>query len=286
MTYDINENDLNIDNTETVNPSQTSTPDATPNTQTFEYIANGKTISEDMDTILKRAGMGYNYAQHMNEFKQKQADFEAREQQVSQTEEKWKPYAEYAEQNPEWGEHVRSSWENRTGFNSNGLGQTPEQSGLNQNTQTQSPELQQLASEFRSLKQAYEGDKQAQLQERQDSELNSQIAVVRKEYPNIDFSVTNPDTGKSLEHQVLEHGAMNGISSFRASFRDFHHDQLMKSAVSTAKETTAQELQQRQQKGFMSTSDTPQLVPNNNGSIRNKSYQQIVQEGGKELNLF
>ena len=288
--YGINESDFSADfdqgsTNENVEVS-TTTQSNEPQPQTFEYQANGKTISEDINTILKRAGMGYNYAQHMQDFKQKQSDLESRFQQAESIEKKWKPYEEYATQNPDWANHVRTAYEQRTTFNPDGTGQPIGQSPSN----AQTPELQSLMQELNELKKFrddYNNDKQLMAQQQQDQELNEQIKGVQSEYPDIDFSHTDPTTGKSLEFQVLEHGNTHGISNFRAAFRDFYHDQLVSRATTQAQEQVAKSLQQRQQKGFMSSSDTPQLVTNNNThSYKNKSYHELIMEGAQEENLF
>ena len=260
-------------------PSEPAPSEPAPSEpQLFEYQSNGKVIKEDLDTILKRASMGYNYAQHMNEFKQKQTEFEQRWQQAQELENQWKPYVEYAQQNPDWANHWKQAYENR--FNSFGAQQSEQPF-----SQSQQPlsEVTALKSQLEELRHAYEEDKRLRMTEQQDIELNNQIQSVMKEYPDIDFSYTDPATGKSLEYQVLEHGSINGISSFRAAFRDFYHDQLIKNQVSKAKEMTAKELQKRQQKGFMSTSDTPQLVTNQPRNLKSMSYEQLIAQGMQDL---
>lgn len=273
------ENDYGLNESMLQEPTEAvpSEPAPSADPQTFEYQANGKVIKEDLNTILKRAGMGYNYAQHMNEFKQKQTELEARMQQAQELESQWKPYHQYAQENPEWANHWKSAYENR--FNSFTGQQTQQQfSGQTEPNN----ELMTLKNEFLELKKAYDNDRQTRLVQEQDVELNNQINEVRKQYPDIDFTYTDPNTGKSLEFQVLEHGATHGISSFKAAFRDFYHDQLVSLAASKAKEVAAKELQQRQQKGFMSTSDTPQLVTNGSkGNLKNMSYEQLIAEGWK-----
>ena len=264
--------------TQTQDVVQSDSPvESKPDDQLFEYQVNGKTVKEDLNTILKRAGMGYNYAQHMSEFKQKQTELEARMQQAQELESQWKPYHQYAQENPEWASHWKSAYENR--FNSFD-GQQTQQPFSGQQTTEPNNELMTLKNEFLELKKAYDNDRQTRMVQEQDLELNNQINEVKKQYPDIDFTYTDPSTGKSLEYQVLEHGSTHGINSFKAAFRDFYHDQLVSLAASKAKEAAAKELQQRQQKGFMSTSDTPQLVTKGSkGSLKNMSYEQLIAEG-------
>lgn len=241
--------------------------------QYFEYSASGKTVKEDIDTILKRASQGYNYAQHMSTLKQQQTELESRMKQAQELESQWKPYMEYAQQNPDWANHWKQAYDNR--FNSFS-GQQNEQPSYQGQDNSEVSALKSQISELRSL---YDKDKETRQIEQQDIELNNQINEVKSLYPDVDFSYSDPETGKSLEYAVLEHGSLHGISSFKAAFRDFYHDQLVTNAVSKAKENTAKELQNRQKKGFMSSSDTPQLMtPQSRDSRKNMSYEQLIQE--------
>jgi hypothetical protein len=267
--YGLDENMLQEQPQETI-----ETPVEQPSEKpSFEYSANGKTVKEDIDTILKRASQGYNYAQHMTSLKQQQSDLESRMKQAQELESQWKPYQEYAQQNPEWANHWKQAYDNR--FNSFS-GQQNEQPSYQSQDNSEVSALKSQIAELRSL---YDKDKETRMVEQQDIELNNQINEVKSLYPDVDFSYSDPETGKSLEYAVLEHGSLHGITSFKAAFRDFYHDQLMQNAVSRAKEDTAKELQNRQKKGFMSTSDTPQLMTTQSrDSRKNMSYEQIIQE--------
>lgn len=279
MEYDIDTNDLNISsegNTGDVStPPAESQPAPSP---TFKYTASGREIEEPIDTILKRASMGYNYAQHMEQFKRQQSEFETQRQQVDEQAKRWREYDDFARQNPDWANHVRQAWENRNAFNSN---QQQEQSVNNLQLP---PEIAQELNELKQFKQEWRTQQETLKREREDMMLNEQIDAVRKEYPDIDLSMSDPSTGKSLEWQILEHAQGNGISNFKSAFRDFYHDKLLSRAVTRAKEESARSLQERQQKGFIATSDSPQMR-HEARDHRSMSYFDLVAEGAKELGI-
>ena len=281
MDYELSENDLNIGtgdgdsgNAGLSTEPQPSETNTTQQVQMFKYPANGREIEEPLDVILKRASQGYNYAQHMEGFKRQQTELEQKRLQVEEQEKRWREYDEYARSNPEWANHVRNAWENRTSFNSN------EQTGVNQNLP---PEIVAELNELKQFRNEFKTHQENLKREREDLALNEQIESVRKEYPDIDLSYTDPESGKSLEWQIIEHAQANGISNFKSAFRDFYHDKLMSRAVTKAKEDAAKELQTRQQKGFIAQSDTPMLKNSSGRSTRNMSYFDLAIEGGKEM---
>lgn len=278
--FGLEDGDLASGDTSTETPQENTQQTEAP-AQTFKYTASGKEVEEDLNTILKRASQGYHYAQNMQQFNQQKQAFESerqrKEAEIRELEGKWSQYDQYAKENPEWAEYVRTQWEQR-------------QLGLNgqQSTQTDSnvsPQLANEIAELRRFRDEFKGFMADQKREREDLELNGQIDQTRKEYSDIDFSHSDPETGKSLEFKVLEHMQAHGLNNFRAAFRDFYHDQLLARAVTKAKEDTATTLQERQQKGFIAESDTPFTGLKQATSIKNKSYFDLIDEGIQEFGL-
>ena len=169
---------------------QPESPSGQPqSTSYYEYVANGKTIKEDLDTILKRASQGYNYAQHMNEFSSKEKAFQDRSRQLEATESKWKPYVDYATQNPQWADFVRQSYEQRY------MSQQPQQDLTSTNFDGSSAQgfPKEILNEINDLKEF----KNSVIEERrlrqvaeEDAHLHTQIEDVKKQYGDFDFSVT------------------------------------------------------------------------------------------------
>lgn len=258
---------------------ETQKPEETPSL--YEYQARGKTISEDIDTILKRASMGYDYAQSMADLKKRDAELNDRLSKAEQIEQKWKPYDDYANQNPDWADRVNRAYEERfsspqsTEIQGQAQGQDFSQANL-------PPEVSQKLNQIDQFMQSFEQTQQMQAKAEEDSKLASEINSVREAYKDIDFGHTDPTTGKSLEFQVLEHASLHGINSFQAAFRDYYHDQLLESAKTSAKENAAKEIQERNKSGFLGN-----VQPSNKAtpSHKNMNYDQLMEAAKTEFNL-
>lgn len=290
MMYGLDEGDLNLPDVSTTDGATndgvnaTSTTPGTPATSEakYKYTANGREVEEDLQTILKRASMGYNYAQHMNEIKTKEGALTEREKQIEAAKSQWEPYDKYAKENPEWANHVRSSWESRLSSAVNGQeGQPPSATTYNL-----PPEIQARLDKLEKFETEFSNHKQAVKAADEDAALNAEIDAVRKEYPDFDLNYSDPAQGKTLEAQIIEHANIKGINSFRAAFRDMMFDQIMSKRITATKEATAKELQDRIKKGIMSKSDTSFTKPNPVANKGKQSYFDLVNEGGRELNLF
>jgi hypothetical protein len=245
--------------------------------QYYKYTANGREVNEDIDTILKRASQGYNYAQNIQQLKADRETFDKtiseREAQIREAESRWSQYDQYANENPEWADHVRSQYENRYNFN----GQQPgSQIDQNQTDPNLSPQLRQEISELRQFRDEFKSYQANQKQQSEDIELNNQIESTKKSYTDFDFGYSDPNTGETVEHQVLRHMQSHGLNNFRAAFRDLFHDQIVTKASTKAKETAMKEIQERNKKGFISESDKSQF---SNQSGRNGSSFRNYHEG-------
>ena len=279
MSYDLDVSDIqesspDLENSNIEDNSQPA-PQQEPARQLFKYQANGKEIEEDLDTILQRASQGYNYAQHMNEFKSRQEAFEAEKNQVNQMRSKWEQYDKYASDNPEWAEHVKNAWENRG----------------KQSTEAEAKDIPEaLKKEFdelRMFKEQFQKDMQLRKEAEEDAILAKQFEDIKKNYPDYDLSHTDPRTGMSLEMQILEHARVNGIHSVKAAFRDLMFDDIMSKQITKAKEAAAKELQDRTKKGFLAESSKSLIQtgvkPPKKGVF---SYANLAMDGAKELGLL
>lgn len=224
-------------------------PDAAPVSQQpiseYEYTANGKTIKEPLDVILKRAAQGYNYSQHMADYKARLAEVEQKHQSALQLEQKYGEIDRYAQEHPEWNDHLRSTWQAR--FDITGQGQ------YQQGQSTQAALPPQLLQEFNEMKTFVESVRA----ERADQAYQSTFNKIKETYPDVDFMATDPDTGKSLEQQVLEFARDNGIQRFEPAFKAFYADRLVERARVQAREQMAADLKQRSKAGLLGTSQAP-----------------------------
>jgi len=252
-----------------------SNPETTISTepQVFEYQASGKTVKEDLETILKRASQGYNYAQLMNEHKSKVDSFNSdRDQHLAQLG-VWKQYDEYANQNPEWAEFVKTQWESRQTY-----GQPQSDLGHQQQGLGIHPEVKAFMDEYRA-------NQRVAQEQAEDSALHEQIQSVQKEFPDFDLSFSDPSTGQTLEMQVIEHAKAHGINSFKAAFKDMMFDKIIEKRITSTKEATAKEIANRTKQGFISKSDTSLSDIGSKGFKSSGSLHDDLIQGAIELGI-
>jgi hypothetical protein len=248
----------------------------------IQYKASGKDLSEPLSTVIQRAQRGYDYAQLVSDHKQREAEAQSKFQQAQEMAQKWQPYHEYAEKNPEWADHVRQQWENRLSNQqpSNTMQQPSESSHYNL-----PPEVAQKISRMEQFIEQQE--QQAQMAQRasEDQALATEIEQIRKSYPDIDFGHTDPETGESLEARVLRHAQDNRIFNFEAAFKHYYFDKLLDRQVLKAKEDATKALTQANKSGFLASGDKPMLSQNPFSGQQNKhmSYHQAMDVAAREL---
>jgi len=252
-------------------PSVAQAPPQPP--QEYEFTANGKPIKAPLDKILQWASQGYDYPQKMAELNRRQQEFEAQQRALKEIEGRYKPIDDYVRENPQWWEHVESSWKQR------------EQAFDPNNPIAQ--EIQALRSRLGEQDQIIQEWKQEREQRRiqtEDAQYQEQMESIRKEFPNLDLTTPGAD-GKSLEYKVLEYAQKEGIRNFKTAFRDFYHDEILKLHAERAKEESAKDLQKKTKLGLLGKSPTPQqsLAPVQN--LKSKSYESILDEVKAELGL-
>lgn len=272
--------------------AQADQPASQPNQQAFDpnmviqYKASGKDLSEPLSTVIQRAQRGYDYAQLVSEHKQREAELQAKYQQAQEMAARWQPYHEYAEKNPEWADHVRQQWEQRlSGY------QPPSQNQFSQSTDSSQynlpPEVSQKIARMEQFIEQQEMQAQMAQRAAEDQALATEIEQIRKSYPDIDFSHTDPETGESLEARVLRHAQDNRIFNFEAAFKHYYFDKLLDRQVLKAKEDAAKALTQAQKSGFLASGDKPMLTQNPFSGQQNKhmSYHQAMDLAARELGL-
>lgn len=244
--------------------------------QYFEYTANGKQVKEPLDMVLKRASMGYDYAQKMEQFKAEKAEIERLAAQAKESESRWSQFDQYAREHPEWADHVHKLWEQRDQYS-------------HANLDPEDPVVQQLGSLRGELQQVLEWKNQLSEQQRQlevtaqDNQLKQDILGLREAYRDrIDFDSTDVN-GYSLEARVLDHAVKHSFPTFQAAFRDYYHDELMKIAAETGKERVGQAVQQKTRDGLLRVSSTPPKKPTPTGYRKGQSYNEIADEILQEL---
>lgn len=247
--------------------TQTHSP-ATPEPQQnawdpkpWEFDWNGKKIAPDHpDKLKKWASQGYDYAQKMESFKQKQAEVDKIKTEFS----KYKQIDDYIKKDPKWWEHVEESYNNRL------ASEDPVVQRVNGLLQEKLAPFEQL------IAQKEEQEKQAQIH-KEDTALSGEIKSIRERYKDLDFDTPDAE-GKSLEFKVLEHGARQGMPSFKAAFLDFYHDQLEKMWESRGREAISKDAERRQKLGLSTSQSTPKRKTTDDFDVRGKNYNQIFNE--------
>lgn len=236
--------------------------------QEYELTVNGQVIKAPIDKIKQWAQQGYDYPQKMAELNRRQALIDNLEKQYGS----YKLVDEYAKNNPQWWQTIQSQFESL---------QNPQQpqpgSDIN-------PLIHEKLQELEKFKNEVIQQKEIELREKQDSALNNEIQSIRKQYGNLDWGSLD-ENGYSLEQRVMKYAIDNNISSFRAAFRDYNYDDIVRLEQERAKETLAKETQKRTKLGLLGSSPTPSKGLTEAQGLKGKSYNDILRETIDELGI-
>lgn len=211
-----------------------------------KYKANEKEIEEPLDVVLKRASQGYNYAQRMAELKANEQNWQKQLEEHKSLAEKYKDIDEYARQNPGWFDYWNQAYQARSNFKA---GNSPDQNGIDENQLTAL--LEQKLQPYKTM---LEQQQQKIIQEKnaqEDAELDRQIEATKKQFPDIDFEATDPETGKSLLTRVYELMANNRINDFNLAYKVLDHDRIVARQIEKAKADLVKSEQARKKAGYV-----------------------------------
>lgn len=225
----------------------------------YSYTANGAECTEPLSVILQRASQGYNYSQQMESVKAQQAAIEERERNAQEIEARWSDVNSYAQENPDWWNHVNQSWQ---------AAQTGAQPADNDQLASAIQPIRAEIDEIKNVVNDVKGFVGQARQAQEDQTYAQEVKSVQEAYPYIDLTATN-EAGESVEHQVLRHARENGIGSFRAAFRDYKHDQIVAHASTQADEARQTAIQQQRRQGIMGVSPTSRKQ---DGPVDHKRY--------------
>lgn len=249
----------------------------------LEYKAADKPVKENLQTILQRAQQGYHYAQSMQKLKMEREGFETERKTIQQQIEeakaindKWSKFEQYAKENPEWYDHWNSAWENRQQAPGQQTAPDDVQARIDAVLAEKLKPFEGLLSEKQQLEQ------KAKIAE-EDRLLDESIKSIRSQYKDIDFDRTDPETGKSLEYQVLEFMTQSGMTNFQHAFKAFYHDNLVKREIERQKEAEQKALIDKKKKGIVDE----KTVPGSRKPVdtRNMSWDQLAQLAAKDLGI-
>lgn len=255
-------------------------PAPPPTPQEYEFQAEGRTYKGDIQKLLKWASQGVGAPNHIGRLSKQLQDYESKSKQFAEYEKTYKPVDEWAKQNPDKWQSLFQNWQQAQ------YGQQQTQSPQEGQFQLPPEVIQKLQShdQFIAEQQArYEHEQQAQIQQKEqkaDHTLETEIVSLRKQYSNLDFDLQDSN-GNSLEHQILEHATKNGISSFRAAFRDYCHDSLSQSSQAKGREAASVPAKTR----AALLGKEPAASKGSAVDLRGKNYDQLYQMALSELGI-
>lgn len=246
----------------------------------LEFTYGDKAIKAPFtDPRVKQwAAQGYDYSQRMAKFNETQAQKEA---EWKEREAKYSPYKqidEYAQQNPDWWKHVESTWQSRAQAAA-GAAADAQSKGFDL-----PPEVKAEIESLKKFKSDFEAEKAAQREQAEDGKLQGEIQSIRKDYANLDWN-TPDSNGQTLEKRVLKHAMENGISNFRAAFRDYNHEKLLELHEHKGRENAIKDVQKRTKLGLLGESSAPRKGLAQAENVKNKSYGDLEREALEELGI-
>jgi hypothetical protein len=238
----------------------------------FEFDWNGQKVKPDsFDKAKTWMQQGYNYSQRAADLNKRQGEFDQRTKHYA----KFDEVDAFARENPQWWEHVEKAWDSRS------------QQGQPQLDPSLEPiikPLQEKLSQFETFFGQLQEERQQEVIKKEDQELDAEIDSIRKQYPNIDLNAVD-QSGRTLEMRVLDHAQQIGTNQFRAAFRDYLHDDLLKTAKASSLEANVKGKQAQTRQGILGTSSTPKKVIQTAQNVRGKSYDSLAEEALKEFGL-
>ncbi len=257
----------------------TQEPAAAPTPSEIEFAWNGKQVKAAYtDPRVKQwASQGYDYNQRMEQFKQEREVFEKQQSGLKEIESRYKPVEDYIEKNPQWWDHVQKAYQQA-------MGAAQSQSPNDPTAVVEQKVLKSLEAELGPVKQFIQEQQikqQTEARQAEDHALETEIKSIREQYRDLDWN-SSDESGRPLELRVLEHAAAQNISSFRAAFRDYQHDQLVKLAEERGKQTVVKERQAKTRMGLLGQSPTPKKGVTAAENVKSKSYDELMAEGAEE----
>ena len=259
---------------ETAKPAETAVEQAAEQFRK-EMVVNGQKIEvTDPSKYDQWAQQGYSYSQNMASLNEQKAELERQRQETEQRLNAYKDVDTYARENPEWWNHVEERWQGRQLHK-----MAPEVQEAIKPFMSEFVEMKNFMNEFQKEKIETEARSQ-------DEALQNQIVDLGKQFPEVNFGAVDAN-GQSLELQILNHAANNGIPTFRAAFYDYYQGNLQKLYETRGRSAVEKDLAERKKAGILSTSQvpakSPQIQPLQNS--RKKTWADVAKEAARDLGL-
>ncbi len=254
-------------------PEKAAAASAPQTASDLEFTWNGQSIKTPFaDPRVKQwASQGYDYAQRIQAFNQERLTFENQRKEFGALETRYKEVDEYAKSNPDWWEKVEGAY-------------LADKNKIDPNNPI-NPVLQKFEQKLNDQEKFINSIKEKEQQafnSQEDAKLDSEIKSIQEKYPDISLSTVD-ETGRSLELRVLDHAAKNGIKSFQTAFRDLLHDDLIKRTEEKGKLSAQKEMQAKRKAGLLGSSPTPIKGVTESRNVKNKSYNDLLDEAMSEI---
>ena len=269
--------DLMEGNTSEVSEAEEVAPQtpAKQETAMIQVTSGGKKIELPMNDprVQQWLSQGHDYGNLTAKHKAEREQFESERKQIEALKQTYGPVDEWVRQNPDaWNQFLQQYQRAQQGNGS----QIDPNNPLVQHIQ----KLEQRLGEFSPL---LESHKEQQIQA-QDKALDADIESVRKSYPDLDLDLPGDD-GRTRMYKVFEHANKNGIKNFKTAFKDLYHDELVEHAVAKGKESELKARQKQTKLGLLTDKSAPVKGIKSAQNYKEKSYEQLMQEGLDELGL-
>jgi hypothetical protein len=215
----------------------------------------------------------------MNELKNQEKSWQQQIAEANGLAEKYREIDEYARQNPDWFDHWNNAYQNR----SIQIGGSPENQGFDPDQITSL--IDQKLAPFQETLQQQKLRMEQERVSQEDAALDSQVDSTIKEFQDVDFTATDPNTGKSLEYQIYEFMAQNNIGDFNKAYKIMHYDQIMARNIERAKSDLVKQEQAKKKQGIVSESSGAkrQGIPQDINKLTPDQFEQLQME---ELKLL
>lgn len=254
---------------------ETAAPEPeTPSGHTLKY--KGKDETYPLEKIIQFAQQGRDYSEKMRELK-------LMREEIDQTRQKYPEdlvtrisrYGEienYIKQNPAWWDHLNQQWQARESFQGQGNTGAP---------LTHDPVIQNLLQTVEGLQQkatVAEQREQALKLSQEDESLDSEISGYREKYSHFDWKTVD-ENGFDLERRILDHAVKMGLTKpeqFRVAANDYLHDEHLKRAQLSAKETVGKQIQKTNKLGLGPVTDRRTMPIKGVQNVSNKSWDDVA----------
>tara|TARA_R110000868_G_scaffold62962_4_gene189973 strand:- start:2307 stop:3212 length:906 start_codon:yes stop_codon:yes gene_type:complete len=252
--------------------------EAPPPEPEYEYTWSGQKIKAPLSEILKKAGMGHDYAQQTARLHRERQDWEQERTLSAQLKEQYAPVDEWVRGNPDKWEKLQSVIQAEKA----GHGDLDVNHPLFQKYQ----QLEKQLNERILPKIEEQEQKEIRLkQEVEDKDLETEIQSIRDKYKDLDWAKVSDNGRSEVEMKVLKHASGNGFKTFRAAFLDLYHDDLEKRAEERGKSSIANDRLKQAKTGLLGKTQAPTTGLQRATNTKNKSWADVTREAKEELGI-